>query len=133
LKGLGKITGGEFLESVAQFVSDINDLFGGFTDRAQAVSQALRSPEVAFVLVTSPEPLAIKEAMFFSDKLAEQGLRQQATVINRVIPLLSEPQGSSAEVRAALARKLPPGADVEALEAKLSRALDEERTRAVTC
>jgi anion-transporting ArsA/GET3 family ATPase len=85
------------------------------------------------VLVTSPEPLAIKEAMFFSEKLAEQGLRQQATVINRVIPLLAEPHGSSAEVRAALARKLPPGTDVEALEAKLSQALDEERTRAVTC
>lgn len=133
LKGLARITGGEFLDSVAQFVSDINDLFGGFTTRAKAVSDALRSPEVAFVLVTSPEPLAVKEAIFFAEKLSEHGMRQQATVINRVIPLLPEPQGSQAEITAALDEALRGARDPRALAAKLERALDEERTRAVTC
>ncbi|HEY6879979.1 MAG TPA: ArsA-related P-loop ATPase, partial [Polyangiales bacterium] len=38
LKGLSKFTGGEFLESVAQFIGDINDLFGGFSERAKQVS-----------------------------------------------------------------------------------------------
>jgi anion-transporting ArsA/GET3 family ATPase len=133
LKGLAKITGGEFLDSVAQFVSDINDLFGGFTVRAKAVSDALRSPEVAFVLVTSPEPLAVKEAIFFAEKLSEHGMRQQATVINRVIPLLSEPPGPESAIRAALNNALPSGVDVPTIEAKLTQALDEERTRAVTC
>jgi anion-transporting ArsA/GET3 family ATPase len=132
-KGLGKITGGEFLDSVAQFITDINDLFGGFTARARAVSEALRSPEVAFVLVTSPEPLAVKEAIFFAEKLEEHGMRQQATVINRVIPLLSEPHGSAEQVHSALAARLPQGTDVAAFETKLAQALDEERTRAVTC
>jgi anion-transporting ArsA/GET3 family ATPase len=132
-KGLAKITGGEFLDSVAQFVSDINDLFGGFTARAKAVSEALRSAEVAFVLVTSPEPLAVKEAIFFAEKLGEHGMRQRATVINRVIPLLAEPRGSDAEIRHALSQRLAPGLDLAALETKLARALDEERTRAVTC
>src|SRR5688572_15841477 len=41
-RGLAKFTGGEFLDSVAEFVSDINDLFGGFTHRARDVSNALR-------------------------------------------------------------------------------------------
>ncbi|MFT3927295.1 MAG: ArsA-related P-loop ATPase [Myxococcales bacterium] len=133
LKGLAKITGGEFLDSVAQFVSDINDLFGGFTTRAKAVSEALRSPEVAFVLVTSPEPLAVKEAIFFAEKLGEHGMRQQATVINRVIPLLSEPPGPENQIASALVSALSAAPDPAQLGAKLERALDEERTRAVTC
>jgi anion-transporting ArsA/GET3 family ATPase len=133
LKGLAKITGGEFLDSVAMFVSDINDLFGGFTARARAVSEALRSPEVAFVLVTSPEPLAVKEAIFFAEKLSEHGMRQQATVVNRVIPLLAEPPGSEQEVNAQLAPLLQGAGSPEGLTERLWRALDEERTRAVTC
>ena len=132
LRGLSKFTGGEFLQTVAQFISDINDLFGGFTERAREVSNSLRGPEVAFVLVTSPDPLAVQEAIFFAEKLAESGLRQQATVINRVTPLFPEPAGTAAQVRDALAAKMPPGGDVDVMLEKLERALDEERMRAVT-
>ncbi len=132
LKGLSKFTGGEFLESVAQFIGDINDLFGGFSERAKQVSAGLRSPEVAFVLVTSPDPLAVQEAIFFAEKLSESGLRQQGTVINRVTQLLSEPPGSESEVAAALDAKLPAGVDRARLLEKLDRALDEDRLRAVT-
>jgi anion-transporting ArsA/GET3 family ATPase len=131
-RGLAKFTGGEFLDSVAEFVSDINDLFGGFTQRARDVSNALRGPEVAFVLVTSADPLAVQEAIFFSEKLREHRMHQKGTVINRVAPLLEEPHGSEADVRALLAQKLPPDIDAAAMEEKLWRALDEERTRAVT-
>jgi hypothetical protein len=60
-------------------------------------------------------------------------MRQQATVINRVIPLLPEPQGSDAEIDRALAAALPRAPELPTLTAKLQRALDEERTRAVTC
>jgi anion-transporting ArsA/GET3 family ATPase len=132
LKGLSRITGGEFLDSVAQFITDINDLFGGFTERAKEVSQALRSPEVAFVLVTSPDPLAVKEAVFFAQKLAEHRMHQEATVINRVTPLLEEPHGTESDVNATLARELPPEISAAEITPKLWRALDEERVRAVT-
>ena len=84
LKGIGRITGLAFLEQVAEFVSGINDLFGGFKERAEQVSNALRSPEVAFVLVTSPDPLAIGEARFFSDKLKAAGMAREGIVINQV-------------------------------------------------
>ena len=131
-KGLAKFTGGEFLESVAQFVTDINDLFGGFTQRARDVSNALRGPEVAFVLVTSPDPLAVKEAIFFSEKLRDHEMHQKATVINRVTPLLEEPHGSASEVSEALKARLQGDVNVPALEEKLWQALDEERSRAVT-
>jgi anion-transporting ArsA/GET3 family ATPase len=132
LRGLAKITGGEFLQAVAQFIGDINELFGGFTERAREVSAGLRGPEVAFLLVTSPDPLAVQEAIFFAEKLGEHGLHQRGTVINRVTPLFPEPPGSEAEVRAALVEKLPAELNVAALHEKLERALDEERMRAVT-
>ncbi|MDB4974685.1 MAG: Arsenical pump-driving ATPase [Myxococcaceae bacterium] len=132
LKGLAKFTGGEFLKSVSDFIGDINDLFGGFTERAKQVSSALRSPEVAFVLVTSPDPLAVQEAIFFAGKLAESGLTQRGTVINRVTPLLSEPPGTPKEVSAAFGLKVPADRDAGALQDKLERALDEDRLRAVT-
>lgn len=132
LKGLSRITGGEFLDSVAEFITDINDLFGGFTERAREVSQALRSPEVAFLLVTSADPLAVQEAIFFAEKLGEHGMHQKGTVINRVTPLLEEPHGREADANAQVQARMPAELDKAALTDKLWRALDEERTRAVT-
>lgn len=132
MRGLSKFTGGEFLDSVATFIRDINDLFGGFTDRARSVSNALRSADVAFVLVTSPDPLAVREAVFFAEKLADHGMRQAATVINRVTPLLSEPHGTEQEVHLALLPLVPKALNAAMLEEKLWRALDDERMRAVT-
>lgn len=131
LKGLSKFTGGEFLDQVAEFVVDLNDLFGGFTERAHEVSQALRGPEVAFVLVTSPDPLAIREAGFFAGKLAEHGMHQKATVINRVTHLIAEPPGSDEAQQARLAELAPAGSDIPKLHERLWQALDDERTRAV--
>lgn len=84
LKGIGKLTGGGFLEQVAQFVTELNDLFGGFKERAAEVARTLRAPDVAYVLVTSPSPMAIQEVLFFADRLREQGMPQDAFVVNRV-------------------------------------------------
>ena len=84
LRGLAKFTGVEFLEHVGEFVTDINELFGGFRERAKAVYEDLRGPDVAFVIVTSPSPLAVGEATFFSKKLSEYGIVPRAVVVNRV-------------------------------------------------
>ena len=40
--GLAKFTGAEFLEQVGEFVTDLNELFGGFRERARAVYEDLR-------------------------------------------------------------------------------------------
>jgi anion-transporting ArsA/GET3 family ATPase len=84
LKGIAKITGGEFLDQLAGFIAAINDLFGGFTERAKRVSEALRGPDVAFVLVSSPEPMAIDEINFFAERLRQFAMPRDAFVINRV-------------------------------------------------
>ena len=84
LKAVSRITGAAFLDQLAGFISAINDLFGGFTERAKRVSEALRGPEVAFVLVTSPEPMAIAEINFFADRLRSFAMPRDVFVVNRV-------------------------------------------------
>ena len=83
LKTIGKITGGGFLEELARFISELNDLFGGFKERAKVVQQTLRGTDVAFVLVTSPASMSLQEVLYFSDRLEEHGMPRGAFVINR--------------------------------------------------
>ena len=106
LRGIGKITGGGFLEAMAEFISELNDLFGGFKQRALAVQKALRTPEVAFVLVTSPAPMSIQEVLYFSERLAQHRMPRGAFVVNRVhMPPRRAKEGVTAEeVSFALAR-----------------------------
>jgi anion-transporting ArsA/GET3 family ATPase len=84
LRGMSRLTGRGFLEALAELVGLINELFGGFRNRADEVRKALRGSEVAYVLVTSPDPLAIREILYFADRLREQQMPRDALVINRV-------------------------------------------------
>jgi anion-transporting ArsA/GET3 family ATPase len=131
LRGLSKFTGTGFLEVVAQFVTDFNDLFGGFRERARQVADALRSPEVAFVIVTSPNPLAMEEAIFFARRLEEAGMRRDAFVINGVRPLFAEPSVKDDELAAAIRPHLPAELDATRAVERMWRALDDARLRAV--
>lgn len=105
LRGIGKITGGGFLEAMAEFITELNDLFGGFKHRAAQVQKALRMPEVAFVLVTSPSPMSIKEVLYFSERLAEHDMPRGAFVVNRFRcpPPLAGARIAPADVSAELA------------------------------
>lgn len=84
LRGMGRITGGGFLEQVASLVTEMNDLFGGWRARADEVATALRGPDVGYVLITSPDPMSVREVLFFSERLAEQKTAPAAYVVNRV-------------------------------------------------
>jgi len=110
LRGLAKFTGAEFLDLVAQFVTDLNELFGGFRVRAQAVYDDLRSKDVAFLIVTSPAPVAVGEAVFFGKKLEAYGIHPRGLIVNRVN---KSPALPSLEELKALAehegRKIPSG------------------------
>jgi anion-transporting ArsA/GET3 family ATPase len=124
LRGIGRLTGGGFLEQMAEFISELNDLFGGFRERATEVARAFRGEDFGYVLVTTPAPLAIRELVYFSERLVEQGMRRDAFVVNRVhrYPRF---QPSLDEIRASLSRH---GLELgtEGPE-RLARALDEEQ------
>jgi len=105
LRNIGRITGGGFLEAMAEFITELDDLFGGFKQRARVVHETLRGGDVAFVLVTSPNPMSMREVLYFAERLAEHGMPRSAFVVNR---LHFPPRGRAstpAEAAAAIAAR----------------------------
>ena len=123
LRGIGKITGGGFLEQIAVFISEFNELFGGWRERANVIASALRGPDVAYVLVTTPDPLSVREVIYFADRLREQSMRRDAFVVNRVHPTYGRLPDVTEIDAALVARDLHLGRDASA---RLRRAADEE-------
>jgi hypothetical protein len=75
------------------------------------------------VLVTTPDPLSVREVIYFADRLREQSMRRDAFVVNRVHPSYGR-LPDVAEIEAALTtRGLHLGRDAAA---RLRRAADEE-------
>jgi len=104
LRGIGRITGGGFLEAMAEFIGELNDLFGGFKERAKRVEASLRGDEVAFVLVTSASPPSIQEVLYFADRLSEAHMPRGAFVVNRFHLPPASPEGvTDADAASALA------------------------------
>ncbi|MEO8800157.1 MAG: ArsA-related P-loop ATPase [Polyangiaceae bacterium] len=143
LKTIGKVTGGGFLDDMAQFISELNDLFGGFKTRAAMVQKALRAPDTSFLLVTSPAPMSIREVLYFSERLAEHSMPRGAYIVNRLrmAPPRPDEPPTEAEVREAVKRQaialdedaperlLRAHADavkLAALDARHVKALDEQ-------
>jgi anion-transporting ArsA/GET3 family ATPase len=79
------------VEEVAEFVSGLNDLFGGFRSRARQVSQAFRDDGFGYVVISTPKATALREAHYFAWRLGEAGMRPDALVVNRVQPELDRP------------------------------------------
>jgi anion-transporting ArsA/GET3 family ATPase len=123
LRGVSKLTGGGFLEQMAELITDLNDLFGGFRERAARVAEAFRAKDVGYVMVTSPAPLAIREIAYFAERLKDLGMQSDGFVVNRV-HAAPPMRPTEAEIREAGRRHaLPLGADGPA---RIARVVDEE-------
>jgi anion-transporting ArsA/GET3 family ATPase len=102
LKRIAKFVGSGFLEDMAHFFVDFNEVMGGFRERAREVHELLRSPQVGFVVVTAPDAEAVDEALLFANRLLESKMPLVGFVVNRV---LAGPPGAPptvAQVRAVL-------------------------------
>lgn len=84
LKRLARFVGSDFLDDMAKFFVEFNAILGGFRERAREVFDLLRKPDVAFVLVSSAEPMSVDEAIYFHDRLARSSMPLGAFVVNRV-------------------------------------------------
>ncbi len=84
LKTLARFTGADFLRDLTAFMLAFEGMFEGFKDRAARVNKLMRSPAAAFVLVTSPTPLTLQEALFFHGALKADGVSSAAVIVNRV-------------------------------------------------
>ncbi|HEU4579263.1 MAG TPA: ArsA-related P-loop ATPase, partial [Polyangiaceae bacterium] len=117
---MGRITGQELLEQLARFIVDLNELFGGFRQRAEAVARAFRGPDFGFVLVSSPRPAALEESLRLGRQLQLERMALDGFVVNR----MPQPGGdaSRAQIEQAL-RERRPEWPAEAAEASLDAIL----------
>ncbi len=84
LSRLAKFVGSQFLEDLGVFFTEFNDVLGGFRKRAEATFELLRQPRVGFVLVSSPEPVAVREALAFHERLVSSRMPLAGFVVNKV-------------------------------------------------
>src|SRR5678809_689049 len=91
LKRLAKFVGSKFIDDLGVFFTEFNDILGGFRTRAEETFSLLRQPRVGFVLVASPEPMAVHEALQFHERLVSAGMPFVGFVVNKVHPALPIP------------------------------------------
>ena len=86
MRAASRITGAGVLDDLAQFFQSMDGMYEGFKERAQAVYRLLQSPGSGFVVVATPDPPALREAHYFLQRLAQDGMPTAGLVINRVTP-----------------------------------------------
>ena len=109
---MSKVLGAQLLTDAQTFISALDTMFGGFRERAEVTYAALSDASTAFLVVASPERDALREASFFVDRLASEGMPLAGLVVNRLQPITIPSLSAARAVETAQAiRELPTRAD----------------------
>ena len=81
---LTKVLGAQVLRDAQTFVAALDTMFGGFRERAESTYRLLQAPGTAFVVLAAPEPDALREASYFVERLAQEGMPLAGLIVNRV-------------------------------------------------
>ncbi len=79
-----RVTGVDMFSELSRFFRSMGGVLDGFGERTRAVQELLRSKEVMFLIVTSPEPEPVREARFLAARLAETRRPAPQLIVNRV-------------------------------------------------
>ena len=90
LKPLSSVVGGEVVMDAIDFFQAFEGMEDGFRRRAMETLDLLHDRSTAWVLVTSPRPEAVTEAVFFAGALDGTGVTVAAVVANRMQPVFGE-------------------------------------------
>jgi anion-transporting ArsA/GET3 family ATPase len=105
LKLVDRFLGLAFLRDLSEFFLAFEAMYDGFKERAGRVHALLRDDDSAFLLVASPAPAVLGEALYFHRRLEEKGMPLVGVVVNRVHP--DPAQRAAPEVRPKPHRVLP--------------------------
>jgi anion-transporting ArsA/GET3 family ATPase len=86
LRTISKVAGADVVRDAVTFFQAFEGMEEGFRTRAIRVNELLTQPSTAFVLVASPRPDSVDEAVHFAGKLAEAKMSVTALIVNRVQP-----------------------------------------------
>ena len=84
LSMFSRFTGVDLLTDLSAFFGSLAGMVDGFRERAHAVDELLRDPATGFLLITSPEPEQVREALYFAELLTAAGMHRSALIVNRV-------------------------------------------------
>jgi anion-transporting ArsA/GET3 family ATPase len=104
MKSLNRLTGVELLQQLGEFMVELSGMYEAFKARAAEVKRLLASAETGFVLIASPQPGSVDEALAFGEILRAGELPLRAVIANRVDPM---PAVESAEALTAALVGLP--------------------------
>jgi anion-transporting ArsA/GET3 family ATPase len=79
-----RVLGTELLADLQTFVAALDSMFGGFRERAEHTYALLAAPETKFVVVATPDADALREASYFIERLAADGMHLSGIVVNRL-------------------------------------------------
>lgn len=81
---LTRVLGSGLLADLQKFVTALDTVFGGFRERAEQTARLLGSPGTLFLVVATPQPDALREAAFFTERLTEQAMPLAGLVLSRM-------------------------------------------------
>jgi anion-transporting ArsA/GET3 family ATPase len=90
LRTISRVAGAEIVHDAVSFFQAFEGMEEGFRIRAARVKELLVDADTAFVLVASPRPDSVDEAVHFAGKLAESDMAVTALVVNRVQPRFAD-------------------------------------------
>ena len=105
LRTIAKVAGADIVRDAVTFFQAFEGMEEGFRDRAARVRELLVQDDTSFVLVASPRPDSVDEAVHFAGKLVESDMAVTALVVNRVQPRFAE--DAQLEALRALAGPVP--------------------------
>jgi anion-transporting ArsA/GET3 family ATPase len=83
LKLLATIGGEQFIAELSEFFEALALIRDKLQDRGERVDQILTDAQTKYVVVASPDPRRVREALEFHDKLSEMGKQVERFVLNR--------------------------------------------------
>ena len=86
-----RFIGQDVVHGMSEFATVFAALMPGFRSRAEGVMDLLRSDQTSFLMVASPNRVALAEARYFHARLTEAALPFAGFVINRVKALRTSP------------------------------------------
>jgi anion-transporting ArsA/GET3 family ATPase len=90
LRTISRVAGADIVRDAVAFFQAFEGMEEGFRRRAARVRELLIQPDTAFILVASPRPDSVDEAVHFAGKLAESNMSVTALVVNRVQPRFAD-------------------------------------------
>jgi anion-transporting ArsA/GET3 family ATPase len=80
---LARVFSESFVHELQEFLGAFGTLFGKMRIHAEGVRRLLRSDDASFLIIASPDPAALEEALFFKQRIKELGLHTEGLILNR--------------------------------------------------